>query len=117
MHRKAKAAAPHGHGGMDAERQHQHQAQSEERQEYARQQAEELRYRDGGMLSPITYEVGSPSTATPTAPAKQKKKILFQEYQARRITEPPPREQNDQDLDDEEAEWQERMRKHEEELR
>ena len=58
----------------------------------------------------MVYDTGLPSVGTPGAPARQKKKISFAEYQSR-----PPREDPSQSHA-EEAEWQERLRKQQEEV-
>ena len=48
---------------LDAERQCLCQAESEERQDYSRQRDKEIRFREGGTPSPITYDSSSPSKA------------------------------------------------------
>ena len=86
------------HGTIDVEWQLQHQKQSEEHQNYSRQRAEEIRAREGGTPSPITYDVGSPA-----APTKQKKKITLAKDKARMSKEPPqpaPEESDLMDLDE-----------------
>ena len=70
-------------GGSDAECQRRRQSESEERQNYSRQWAEEIKAREGGTPSPVTYDTSSPSTAMSGAPTKQKKKITWAEFQAR----------------------------------
>ena len=88
---------------IDAERQLQCQKQSEECQNYSRQCEEEIRAREGGTPSSITYDIGSPATQTPTAPVKQKKKITWAEHKARMSKEPPqpqPEENELVDLDE-----------------
>ena len=99
-HRKGAPGAPQS--TVDAERQLQHQRQSEEHQSYSRQRAEEIRAREGGTPSPITYDAGSPAALTPPAPVKQKKKISWAEHQARIPKEPsqPPQENELADLDE-----------------
>ena len=105
-------AAPGTPGrGLDVERQHLRQTQSEERQDYSCQCDEEIKYREGGTPSPVTYNTSLPSTAMPGAPTKQKKKISWAEYQSR-----PPSEDQDQSHAKEEAEWHEMMKKQQEEL-
>ena len=86
---------------LDAERQRLCQAESEERQDYSRQCDEEIRFREGGTPSPITYDSSSPSKATPGASTK---KILWAEYQSR-----PPRDHQEQ-TQEKEAEWHEEMK-------
>ena len=66
---------------LDAEPQRHRQSESEERQNYSRRHDEEIRFREGGMPSPMTYDCNSPSEATPRAPTK--KKITWAEYQSR----------------------------------
>ena len=87
---------------VDAERQLQRQRQSEECQSYSRQRAEEIRAREGGTPSPMTYDAGSPAASTPPAPVKQKKKISWAEHQARVSKEPsqPSQENELADLDE-----------------
>ena len=69
---------------LDAERQRLCQAESEEQQDYSCRRDEEVRFREGGTPSPITYDSSSPSKATPGASTK---KISWAEYQSR-----PPRD-------------------------
>ena len=92
---------------LDAERQRLHQAESEERQDYSRRHDEEIRFREGGTPSPITYDSSSPSKATPRASTK---KISWAEYQSR-----PPRDHQEQ-TQEKEAEWHEEMKRQQEEL-
>ena len=47
---------------LDAERQRLRQAESEERQDYSRRRDEEIRFREGGTPSPITYDSSLPSS-------------------------------------------------------
>ena len=98
-------------GGLDVERQHLCQTQSEEQQDYSRQRDEEIKAREGGTPSPVIYNTSSPSVGTPGAPIRQKKKILFAEYQSRL-----PREDPDQSHTKEEAEWHEKLKKQQEEV-
>ena len=59
-------SAPRALGvSLDAERQCLHQAESEEWQDDSRRRDEEIRFREGGTPSPITYDSSSPSKATP----------------------------------------------------
>ena len=92
---------------LDAERQRLRQAESEERQDYSRRPDEEIRFREGGMPSLITYDSSSPSKATPGASTK---KILWAEYQFRL-----PRDHWEQ-TQEKEAEWHEEMKRQQEEL-
>ena len=92
---------------LDAEQQCLHQAESEERQDYSRRRDEEIRFREGGMPSPITYDLSSPSKATPGASTK---KISWVEYQSR-----PPRDHREQ-TQEKEAEGHEEMKQQQEEL-
>ena len=92
---------------LDAERQCLRQAESEERQDYSRQHDEEIRFREGGTPSPITYDLSSPSKATPGASTK---KISWAEYQSR-----PPRDHQEQ-TQEKEAEWHKEMKRQQEEL-
>ena len=62
------------------------------------------------MPSPLIYDTSSPSVGTPGAPVRQKKKISFAEYQSRLPREDPSQSHA------EEAEWQERLRKQQEEV-
>ena len=86
---------------LDAEQQRLCQAESEERQDYSRWCDQEIRFREGGTPSPITYDSSSPSKATPGASTK---KILWAEYQSR-----PPRDHQEQ-TQEKEAEWHEEMK-------
>ena len=79
LEQKRRKGAPSR--GLDAERQRRRQSESEERRDYSRQRDEEIRFREGGMLSPMTYDSNSPSGATPVASTK--KKITWAEYQSR----------------------------------
>lgn len=92
---------------LDAERQRLHQAELEERQDYSRRRDEEIRFREGGTPSPITYDLSSPSKATLGASTK---KILWAEYQSR-----PLRDHREQ-TQEKEAEWHEEMKQQQEEL-
>ena len=92
---------------LDAERQCLHQAESEERQDYSRWHDKEIRFREGGTPSPITYDSSSPSKATPGASTK---KISLAEYQSR-----PLRDHREQ-TQEKEAEWHEEMKRQQEEL-
>ena len=92
---------------LDAERQRLRQAESEERQDYSRWCDEEIRFREGGTPSPITYDSSLPSKATPGASTK---KISWAEYQSR-----PPRDHREQ-TQEKEAEWHEEMKRQQEEL-
>ena len=86
---------------LDAEQQCLHQAESEERQDNSRQRDKEIRFREGGTPSPITYDLSSPSKATLGASTK---KISWAEYQSR-----PPRDHQEQ-TQEKEAEWHEEMK-------
>ena len=86
---------------LDAERQHLRQAELEELQDYSRRCDEEIRLREGGTPSPITYDSSSPSKATPGASTK---KISWAEYQSRL-----PRDHREQ-TKEKEAEWHEEMK-------
>ena len=86
---------------LDAERQRLRQAESEERQDYSRRRDEEIRFREGGTPSLITYDSSSPSKATPGASTK---KILWVEYQSR-----PPRDHQEQ-TQEKEAQWHKEMK-------
>ena len=92
---------------LDAERQRLHQAESEEQQDYSRQHDEEIRFREGGTPSPITYDSSSPSKATLRASTK---KISWAEYQSRL-----PRDHWEQ-TQEKEAEWHKEMKQQQEEL-
>ena len=92
---------------LDAERQRLHQAESEERQDYSHRRDKEIRFREGGTPSPITYDSSSPSKATPGASTK---KISWAEYQSR-----PPRDHREQ-TQEKEAEWYEEIKRQQEEL-
>ena len=92
---------------LDAERQHLRQAESEEWQDYSHWCDEEIRFREGRMPSPITYDSSSPSKATPGASTK---KISWAEYQSRL-----PRDHWEQ-TQEKEAEWHEEMKRQQEEL-
>ena len=92
---------------LDAERQRLRQAESEEWQDYSCQRDKEIRSREGGTPSPITYDLSSPSKATPGASTK---KISWAEYQSR-----PPRDHREQ-TQEKEAEWHEEMKRQQEEL-
>ena len=81
---KRKGAPGTPGGGLDAERQRHHQSKSEERQDYSRWHDEEIRFREGGMPSPMTYNSNSPLEATPGGPTK--KKITWAEYQSRPLS-------------------------------
>ena len=63
--KKRKGAPGAPSGGLDAERQRRRQSESEERQDYSRRRDEEIRFREGGTPSPMTYDSNSPSGATP----------------------------------------------------
>ena len=76
---------------------------------YYQQWAEEIKAREGGTPSPVTYDTSSPSTSG--APAKQKKKLTWAEFQER-----PPREVPNQAHTREEAQAQEQLRTAQEEL-
>ena len=69
---------------------------------YSHQRAEEIRAREGGTPSSLTYDAGLPVASTPPAPIKQKKKISWAEHQARVSKEPPqpPQENELADLDE-----------------
>ena len=86
---------------LDAERQCLRQAESEEWQDYSRRHDEEIRFREGGTPSPITYDLSLPSKATPGACTK---KISWAEYQSRLLRD--HREQTQE----KEAEWHEEMK-------
>ena len=86
---------------LDAERQCLGQAESEEWQDYSRWRDEEIRFREGGTPSPITYDSSLPTKATPGASTK---KISWAEYQSR-----PPRDHREQ-TQEKEAEWHEQMK-------
>ena len=58
----------------------------------------------------MVYDTGSPLVGTPGAPVRQKKKISLAEYQSRLLREDPSLSHV------EEAEWQERLRKQQEEV-
>ena len=92
---------------LDAEQQCLRQAESEERQDYSRRRDEEIRFREGGTPSPITYDSSLPSKATPGASTK---KISWAEYQSRLLRD--HREQTQE----KEAEWHEEMKRQQEEL-
>ena len=92
---------------LDAERQRLHQAELEERQDYSHRCDEEIRFREGRTLSPITYDLSSPSKATPGACTK---KISWAEYQSRL-----PRDHREQ-TQEKEAEGHEEMKRQQEEL-
>ena len=92
---------------LDAERQCLCQAESEEWQDYSHRRDEEIRFREGGTPSPITYDSSSPSKATPGASTK---KISWAEYQSRL-----PRDHREQNKE-KEAEWHEEMKRQQEEL-
>ena len=92
---------------LDAEQQRLHQAESEERQDYSCRRDEEIRFREGGTPSPITYDSSLPSKATPGASTK---KISWVEYQSRL-----PRDHREQ-TQEKEAEWHEEMKRQQEEL-
>ena len=101
-------SAPSAPGvSLDAERQRVRQAESEEWQDYSRQRDEEIRFREGGTPSPITYDSSLPSKATPGASTK---KISWAEYQSR-----PPRDHREQ-TQEKEAKWHEEMKRQQEEL-
>ena len=96
-------SAPSAPGvSLDAERQHLRQAELEERQDYSRRRDEEIRFREGGTPSPITYDSSLPSKATPGASTK---KISWAEYQSR-----PLRDHWEQ-TQEKEAEWHEEMKR------
>ena len=86
---------------LDAEQQRLHKAESEEWQDYSRRRDEEIRFREGGTPSPITYDLSSPSKATLGASTK---KISWAEYQSRL-----PRDHQEQ-TKEKEAEWHEEMK-------
>ena len=86
---------------LDAEQQRPHQAESEEWQDYSHRRDEEIRFREGGTPSPITYDSSLPSKATPGASTK---KISWVEYQSR-----PLRDHREQ-TQEKEAEWHEEMK-------
>ena len=86
---------------LDTERQRLCQAESEEQQDYSHWHDEEIRFREGGTPSPITYDLSSPSKATLGASTK---KISWVEYQSR-----PPRDHQEQ-TQEKEAEWHEEMK-------
>ena len=92
---------------LDAERQRLRQAESEEWQDYSCQRDEEIRFREGGTPSPITYDSSLPSKATLGASTK---KISWAEYQSR-----PPRDHREQ-TQEKEAKWHEEMKQQQEEL-
>ena len=52
---KAKGTPGAPGGGLDAECQRRRQSESEERQDYSHQHDEEIRFREGGTPSPMTY--------------------------------------------------------------
>ena len=105
--RKGISSAPSG--GLDAERQRRHQSESEERQDYSRRRDEEIRFREGGTPSPMTYDSNSPSGTTPGACTK--KKITWAEYQCR-----PSSADREKIREREEAEWREKMEEQQREL-
>ena len=86
---------------LDAERQRLCQAESEEWQDYSHRCDEEIRFREGGTPSLITYDSSSPSKATLGASTK---KISWAEYQSR-----PPRDHREQ-TEEKEAEWHKEMK-------
>ena len=101
-------SAPSAPGvSLDAERQRLRQAESEEWQDYSCRRDEEIRFREGGTPSLITYDLSSPSKATPGASTK---KISWAEYQSR-----PPRDHWEQ-TQEKEAEWHEEKKQQQEEL-
>ena len=72
---------------------------------YSHQWAEEIKAREGGTPSPVTYDTSSPSTYTPGAPTKQKKKITWAEYRSR-----PSQKDHPQSHQSKQADWDERIR-------
>ena len=107
MKRKGGSATP---SGLDAERQRRRQNESEERRNYSRQRDEEIRFREGGMPSPVMYDSGSPTTAT--SGTSTKKKITWVEYQSR----PSPAEREQAAREKQEAEWREQIEVQQKEL-
>ena len=96
-------------GGLDAEHQCRQQSESEERQDYSRWRDKEIRFREGGTPSPMTYDSNSPSV-TPGAPTT-KKKITWAEYQSR-----PSSADQEQIRKREEVEWREKIEEQQREL-
>ena len=107
---KESAAGQHRRD-LDAERQRRCQSESEERRSYSHERAEEIQAREGGLLSPMAHSVSSPTTATSGTPVKQKKKLTWDEYHERKTHGAHARTQTQ-----EEVEWQEKLRKQQEEL-
>ena len=86
---------------LDAERQRLRQAESKERQDYSRRRDKEIRFREGGTPSPITYDLSSPSKATPGASTR---KISWAEYQSRLVRD------HWEQTQEKEAEWHKEMK-------
>ena len=84
------------------------QSESEERQDYSRRRDEEIRFREGGTPSPMTYDSNSPSV-TPGAPTK--KRITWAEYQSRPLSADRKNIRKR-----EEVEWCEKMEEQQREL-